>query len=83
MHGDNSVTRFGYTLDTLIPDTAYTAMAYVKTESGVHYGPEIEFRTLAAPAKPSEAAGKTPETGIVEDALTAALPMLLFKNKAR
>ena len=57
-------------------------------------GLEIEFRTLAAPAKPSEAAGETPETGIVEDALTATMPMLLmlsmalssmvlFKNKAR
>lgn len=93
MHGDNSVTKFGYTLDTLIPDTAYTAVAYVKTESGIHYGIEVEFRTLAAPAIPSEA-GETPETGVVEDALTAAMPMLmllsmalasmvLFRNKAQ
>ncbi len=82
MHGDNSVTRFGYTLDTLLPDMAYTAMAYVKTESGMHYGPEIAFRTLAAPVPPSEAAGETPETGMVEDALSAALPMLLMLSMA-
>ncbi|MEG0378373.1 MAG: hypothetical protein RR614_07830 [Eubacterium sp.] len=77
MHGDNKVAKFGYTLDTLQPDTGYTAMAYVKTATGISYGNEITFRTLAA-APATQPDGVTPDTGMMEDVFTANLPAFLL-----
>lgn len=77
MHGDNKVTKFGYTLDALASDTAYTAMAYVKTAEGISYGNEISFSTPAA-LSATQFQSTTPDTGIVEDVFTANLPAFLI-----
>ncbi|MEG1618666.1 MAG: hypothetical protein RR335_03800 [Eubacterium sp.] len=72
--GDNNVGRFGYTLRKLSPSTQYIARAYVKVGSGLIEGEEVIFETAPTPVTEEI----TPDTGIVEDIVSAEVPTFLI-----
>ncbi|MDO4289255.1 MAG: hypothetical protein Q4C55_08705 [Eubacterium sp.] len=72
--GDNTVARFGYTLHDLQDNTAYEAMAYVKTSDAIIEGAKVVFTTQAAPVDPATEVGETPATGAYDGLTGTALP---------
>lgn len=74
--GDNTVARFGYILRDLESETAYEAVAYVKTSDAVIEGEKTEFVTPAVPAEAlTVVTAESPATGAYEE-MTAALPAI-------
>lgn len=61
--GEQTVTRFGYTLRELQDETAYEVVAYVKTADETIEGETITFKTEKAPAVEVSEPGVQPETG--------------------